>query len=291
MIGRLSLVALLLLPLACTSRDDGARDDEAACDEDAVRALVSRFGAQLRRVSLLAPDSVLERELRASYGSLVEPHLIEAWLSDPARAPGRQVSSPWPQRIEIREIEGGAAGVCVVDGEIVYVASADTVLAVSRERVSLVVSASGDRIRAYEPAADAPSSGTPPAPADSPSAPGDPSPTAVIQAYYDAIEARDYRLAWQLWGDGGAASGQGYDEFASGFAETASVQVEIGRPGGIDAAAGSRFVRVPVVIRATTRAGERQRFEGSYTLRRSVVDGATPAQQQWHIYSAEIAAR
>ena len=80
------------------------------------------------------------------------------------------------------------------------------------------------------------------------------------------------------------------DQFAAGFAETAEVDIEIGTPPGrIEPAAGSRYLKVPVVIRAVTTGGEEQRFEGTYTLRRSVVDGASAEQRRWHIYSADVA--
>ena len=110
----------------------------------------------------------------------------------------------------------------------------------------------------------------------------------VIRRYYAAIATRDYPRAYALWSGGGSASGQTLEEFAAGFAETASVEVDIGRPGRIEGAAGSRFVEVPVVVRAVTTAGEAQRFEGTYTLRRSVVDGATAEQRSWRIHAAEL---
>jgi hypothetical protein len=56
----------------------------------------------------------------------------------------------------------------------------------------------------------------------------------------------------------------------------------------VEGAAGSRYVTIPVTVRAETTTGREQRFVGSYTLRHSVVDGATPDQRQWRIYSASI---
>jgi hypothetical protein len=114
-------------------------------------------------------------------------------------------------------------------------------------------------------------------------------PSEVIRQYYRAIEAGDFVRAYALWGADGAASGQTLDQFAGVFAQTAGVDVKIGTPGGIEPAAGSRYVDVPVEIRAVTSGGEEQRFEGTYTLRRSVVDGASAEQRRWHIYSADIA--
>lgn len=113
----------------------------------------------------------------------------------------------------------------------------------------------------------------------------------VLRRYFVAIDARDYAAAYALWASGGAASGQTLEEFAAGFAETERVRAEIGEPGRVEGAAGSRYVTVPVSVHATTVHGETQRFEGSYTLRRSVVDGATPEQRSWRIYSAEVRRR
>jgi hypothetical protein len=58
----------------------------------------------------------------------------------------------------------------------------------------------------------------------------------------------------------------------------------------MDAAAGSRYVRVPVTVTRTLRDGGTVRSNGMVTLRRSVVDGATPEQRAWRIASADLAA-
>lgn len=114
---------------------------------------------------------------------------------------------------------------------------------------------------------------------------------AVIREYYEAIASSRYADAWRLWSGGGEASGQSLEAFTRGFARTATVRVEPGMPGRIEGAAGSRYVEIPVVVVAQTTAGEPQRFEGSYTLRRSVVDGATEEQRAWRIYSARLVER
>jgi len=112
---------------------------------------------------------------------------------------------------------------------------------------------------------------------------------AVIRQYSAAIDRGDYARAYALWADHGAASGQSFEAFRRGFAETASVEVEIGAPSRIEPAAGSRFIQVPVVVRAVRTDGGAQCFRGAYTLQRSVVPGATPEQQRWRIRSADIA--
>jgi hypothetical protein len=110
----------------------------------------------------------------------------------------------------------------------------------------------------------------------------------VIDAYYAAINRRDYERAYRYWSGEGAASGQSLEQFRTGFADTAAVEIRTGAPGRIDPAAGSRYVEIPVEITATTTAGTTHRFRGHYVLRRSVVDGATEEQRRWRIASAQI---
>jgi hypothetical protein len=110
----------------------------------------------------------------------------------------------------------------------------------------------------------------------------------VLREYYRAIDSLDYAHAWSLWSDGGHSSGQTIQQFADGFANMARVTVDTGAPGNIEAAAGSRYIQVPVTIQATTRDGGTQRYTGTYTLRRAVVDGASPEQRAWRIASAAL---
>lgn len=106
----------------------------------------------------------------------------------------------------------------------------------------------------------------------------------VVESYYAAINAHDYERAYSYWG----APAQTFEQFRDGFADTASVRAQVGTPSRIEGAAGSRYIDIPVTIVAQTTAGETQRFEGTYTLRKSVVDGASPAQRRWHIDRAAM---
>ncbi|MGH7505674.1 MAG: hypothetical protein ACRELX_08475, partial [Longimicrobiales bacterium] len=150
-----------------------------------------------------------------------------------------------------------------------------------------------------EPPPVPPSASAPPAAPSSsdsgaavPPEPGTPAAAAaVIAAYYDAIAGREYSRAYALWGGEGEASGQTFADFEAGFADTAEVVAEVGSPGRMDPAAGSRYVEVPVAVRARTTGGDAQCFRGSYVLRRAVVPGATEAQRRWHIASADIERR
>ena len=111
---------------------------------------------------------------------------------------------------------------------------------------------------------------------------------AVVQRYYSAINARDYDVAWRQWGEDGRP-GQTLAAFAAGFARTRSTRVTIGTLGPGDAGAGSLYQPVPVTVEATLDDGTRQRFQGTYTLRRvNGVDGASAEQLRWHIGSAQL---
>lgn len=111
---------------------------------------------------------------------------------------------------------------------------------------------------------------------------------AVVREYYAAINARSYGRAYALWSDGGRASGQSPQQFADAFDATAGIAVQIGEPGRIEAAAGSRYVEVPVSLAATGEDGELRRYRGAYVLRQAVVDGADDGQRAWRIASADL---
>lgn len=111
---------------------------------------------------------------------------------------------------------------------------------------------------------------------------------ALVRDYYAAINRRDFAHAHALWSDGGRASGQSAQQFADGFADTTGVSVEILAPSRVEAAAGSRYIEVPVALTATHADGRQQRFVGAYTLRRAVVDGATAEQRAWRLGSADL---
>ncbi len=111
---------------------------------------------------------------------------------------------------------------------------------------------------------------------------------AVIHDYYSAINHAGFARAWAMWSDHGRASGQTAQQFADGYADTASVDVQAQAPTRLDAAAGSRYIEIPVTINASRRDGSEHQYSGAYTLRRSTVDGATADQRAWRIASANL---
>lgn len=284
--------ALIALLLAACAPDAAPADGLASCEDPDVRNVVLRFGEELQNVPLLAGDSIVAQAVAAAYGPLVTDSLLATWIRGTSDVPGREVSSPWPDRIEIDSVATVGEGACYVHGRVIYMASTgpagDDVV-----RVTVARSDDGWRIRGYEllaPTDDDPPQGDDSVPQDVPPASDADAAASVIRDYYAAIDAGRFREAYALWRDDGAASGQSYEEFAAGFTETADVTVDIGAPGRIEGAAGSRYVMLPVMVEAVTSAGDTQHFAGTYTLQRSVADGASAEQRAWRIRSAEISA-
>lgn len=94
-------------------------------EQRAVVGLVEDFGKKLQMVSLLAPAGAVRKSMEENYGGLVSPKTIEEWAEDPENAPGRLVSSPWPDRIEIFNVTKVSTQAFKVEGEIVEVTSTE----------------------------------------------------------------------------------------------------------------------------------------------------------------------
>lgn len=100
---------------------DKELNKEAADVENIVRS----FGSKLKMVSLLAPDELLKESMNENYGKIVTKELIEKWIKNPSEAPGRAVSSPWPERIDIESSERVSDGKYKIKGFIIEVTSAE----------------------------------------------------------------------------------------------------------------------------------------------------------------------
>lgn len=93
-------------------------------EEQVVRSIVTDFGRRINSVSLLAPDKAVRRQIREAYAPFVSEELLAAWLAQPANAPGRLTSSPWPDRIEITRVRK-VNDTYSVDGTIVLMTSVE----------------------------------------------------------------------------------------------------------------------------------------------------------------------
>ena len=115
-------------------------------------------------------------------------------------------------------------------------------------------------------------------PAESSSGPGS-DPLATLAAYYDSINARDYRRAYSFW-DSPTTS---FEQFARGFADTDRVRVLVEPSTHVEGAAGSAYADISTIVVATTKVGSERVFAGCYVMRRSNVQD-----RGWKIYRGNI---
>jgi len=283
------LIPGLILFAGCQRREPN--------EEPAIRQVVTEFGHELQQVNLTGDRETVARALEQHYGTFVDSTLLRAWIHDPSTAPGRAVSSPWPDRIEIDSLVPVSKTEYQVKGRVMEITSAELSrrLPGTPHRVEISLGNQDGRwlITRYsqnkETAETSPVTDT----AEDVNrgrieAPDSVSAAAVLDAYYAAINRKDYAGAYALWGSNGEASGKTLAQFSAGFAKTDSVSVAVGPAGPVEGAAGSRYINIPVTIDARLSDGTKQRFTGTYTLRRAVVDGATAEQRSWRIYTAHI---
>ena len=91
-------------------------------------------------------------------------------------------------------------------------------------------------------------------------------PAGVVQAYFAAINAHDYRKAWQLGGDHLTPS---YSQFVAGFADTVSDTVS----DTVDVGSAPGEV-VGVLLTAVQKDGTTMYYTGTYTVRGGVITGS-----------------
>jgi hypothetical protein len=89
---------------------------------------------------------------------------------------------------------------------------------------------------------------------------------AVIQSYYNAINAKQYARAYSYWESGTPTSQlPPFDQFQQGYTDTLYVGVTLG-PVHVGAAAGNLYYSVPVQLDSKTSDNGEQTFVGCYTL-------------------------
>lgn len=116
-------------------------------DEAAVASLVDDFGRKLQSVWLQAPRDIVSKSIQENYGDFVSPALLAEWQNNLQNAPGRVVSSPWPDRIEILSIGKLSEHAYQVKGEIIEMTSMEKVSggAAAKRPITLVVKKIGNR--------------------------------------------------------------------------------------------------------------------------------------------------
>lgn len=106
----------------------------------------------------------------------------------------------------------------------------------------------------------------------------------VVQTFFANLEAGHHQQAWQLWLEGGKASGMSAPEFAASFDRYEEYHARVGAPGRIEGAAGSLYVEVPVQIYGRLDGGRPFNASGKVRLwRTNEVPGSSAEQRQWRI--------
>lgn len=111
------------------------------------------------------------------------------------------------------------------------------------------------------------------------------SPVSLLASYYDAINQQDYERAYSYW----TAPPLDYASFATGYGDTASVQLIVQPPTRIEGAAGTLYVETPTVLIAQHHDGTTHTFAGCIVTRKSNLQPpAVPEEDVWHIYQARL---
>jgi hypothetical protein len=81
------------------------------------------FGSVMQLVSTSAPKKIATQAIKDKYQNLTASSLLAKWESDPSDAPGRNVSSPWPDHIAITSIARIGTTTYVVAGNVIELTS------------------------------------------------------------------------------------------------------------------------------------------------------------------------
>ncbi|MDR1060933.1 MAG: DUF4825 domain-containing protein [Clostridiales bacterium] len=95
--------------------------------EEAIREFVSAFCAQISMVQLVTSPEEAASQIHRHYADFLTPELLEIWAGSPDIALGKAGSSPWPDRIEVTELDKFGANNWTVYGNIIWITSVEAV--------------------------------------------------------------------------------------------------------------------------------------------------------------------
>jgi orotate phosphoribosyltransferase-like protein len=88
----------------------------SAADINAIYQVVGEFGARLKDVVITTSDQDVITAVDFNLKQLITDRLYQVFVQDKIRIPGRYVSSPWPERIEIASVQMLDSGFYTVNG-------------------------------------------------------------------------------------------------------------------------------------------------------------------------------
>ena len=128
-------------------KNESVIDNEIGKEVEIIENLVKNFGDNLKMVSLLAPEDMLRESMEKYYGQFISESLLEKWLKEPSKALGRLTSSPWPEGIDVLNIEKLSKDQYRVEGQVIEVTSQemDKNEAFNKYDLILIVKFDGDK--------------------------------------------------------------------------------------------------------------------------------------------------
>jgi hypothetical protein len=118
------IVLLLLISVGGYFLSKPARTQQLSeTDVNAIYQVVGEFGARLKDVVITTSDQDMMTAVDVNLKQLVTDRLYQVFVQDKARIPGRYVSSPWPERIEINSVQMLDSGSCTLHGNQVLMTS------------------------------------------------------------------------------------------------------------------------------------------------------------------------
>ncbi len=119
----ITIAAVLLLVLVILLQTNKTTPPTVDNPTQQVDAPVTQLGTKLQLVSLLAPSADVKTAMDTNYAPYLTPQLLAAWEAHPSTALGREVSSPWPDRIEITSTTKNTDDSYTVRGNVVEITS------------------------------------------------------------------------------------------------------------------------------------------------------------------------
>ncbi len=110
-------VAVIIMGLAVMRQHQKEQD---IADESTVRLVVSQFADQMDKVSLSSPTAI--SDIASAYAPYASSSLIQYWQANRSFAPGKGLSSPWPDRIEVNSVSKNLRDY-IVQGTVIEVTS------------------------------------------------------------------------------------------------------------------------------------------------------------------------
>lgn len=116
---------------------------------------------------------------------------------------------------------------------------------------------------------------------------------SVVERYFAAVNAKDFRTAHALWGNNGKDSGGSADDLARAITIYSRYEPEVGKPTDVRVRDGMQYILVSAKLFVENRkTGNTASRDGNVMLRRSInSNDADPAKREWRIWGIDLRVR